>query len=565
MSSSGSLFSQLDLGKRALMAQQAGMNVAGHNIANINNEDFSRQRVQLEDQHPRKSMFGQGVNIGSVERVTDRFATQRVIAEQARLGGLSVREQTLAKLEQIFNEMETGGLRATLNEFWDAWGHLANQPESEIHRSELITKTRSLTRKLNEMGGQLRGLRTEVNGRMSLQIEQINQLAEQLAVQNTNVQRTDRGRGEASDLRDEREATLKKISKLIEINWFEDDDKLIQVTAGNGWPLVAGRRAGRLEASLKNNELGMFSLHGIDPQGISKDLTGEIREGEMAEMFRLRDETILGFVKRLDEFTTEMAYKINRLHSSGTGINSSTDSLRSSFSLKPDAQVKPLPFLRDGIFRIHLVTEDNEILETYEVELEAGRDTIRDIVDRINATVGESGLFGATLNSDGSVTLASNGVYNFIIGDDETKFSVLMGFNNFLETLRGATDITINEGLVRKSNTISTGKDLVPGDNTVALAIHDLQFKPTMQGDSITFDEFYNGMLAELGLIVQRSQTDKRNQQVIVDQFQKLRNEISSVNMDEEVADMVQFQRGFDAAAKFITTIDEMTRTIIDM
>lgn len=565
MSSSGSLFSQLDLGKRALMAQQAGMNVAGHNIANINNEDFSRQRVQLEDQHPRKSMFGQGVNIGSVERVTDRFATQRVIAEQARLGGLSVREQTLAKLEQIFNEMETGGLRATLNEFWDAWGHLANQPESEIHRSELITKTRSLTRKLNEMGGQLRGLRTEVNGRMSLQIEQINQLAEQLAVQNTNVQRTDRGRGEASDLRDEREATLKKISKLIEINWFEDDDKLIQVTAGNGWPLVAGRRAGRLEASLKNNELGMFSLHGIDPQGISKDLTGEIREGEMAEMFRLRDETILGFVKRLDEFTTEMAYKINRLHSSGTGINSSTDSLRSSFSLKPDAQVKPLPFLRDGIFRIHLVTEDNEILETYEVELEAGRDTIRDIVDRINATVGESGLFGATLNSDGSVTLASNGVYNFIIGDDETEFSVLMGFNNFLETLRGATDITINEGLVRKSNTISTGKDLVPGDNTVALAIHDLQFKPTMQGDSITFDEFYNGMLAELGLIVQRSQTDKRNQQVIVDQFQKLRNEISSVNMDEEVADMVQFQRGFDAAAKFITTIDEMTRTIIDM
>ncbi|MCH8843679.1 MAG: flagellar hook-associated protein FlgK [SAR324 cluster bacterium] len=565
MSSSGSLFSQLDLGKRALMAQQAGMNVAGHNIANINNEDFSRQRVQLEDQHPRKSMFGQGVNIGSVERVTDRFATQRVIAEQARLGGLSVREQTLAKLEQIFNEMETGGLRATLNEFWDAWGHLANQPESEIHRSELITKTRSMTRKLNEMGGQLRGLRTEVNGRMSLQIEQINQLAEQLAVQNTNVQRTDRGRGEASDLRDEREATLKKISKLIEINWFEDDDKLIQVTAGNGWPLVAGRRAGRLEASLKNNELGMFSLHGIDPQGISKDLTGEIREGEMAEMFRLRDETILGFVKRLDEFTTEMAYKINRLHSSGTGINSSTDSLRSSFSLKPDAQVKPLPFLRDGIFRIHLVTEDNEILETYEVELEAGRDTIRDIVDRINATVGESGLFGATLNSDGSVTLASNGVYNFIIGDDETEFSVLMGFNNFLETLRGATDITINEGLVRKSNTISTGKDLVPGDNSVALAIHDLQFKPTMQGDSITFDEFYNGMLAELGLIVQRSQTDKRNQQVIVDQFQKLRNEISSVNMDEEVADMVQFQRGFDAAAKFITTIDEMTRTIIDM
>ena len=188
-----------------------------------------------------------------------------------------------------------------------------------------------------------------------------------------------------------------------------------------------------------------------------------------------------------------------------------------------------------------------------------------DIVNRINAAVGDPSLFRTVLNGDGSVTLESGGPFPFVLGDDETDFAVVMGFNNFLDTLRGARDISINPRLEREPNSISAGKRLVPGDNSVALKIHALQFLPSMQDDSITFDEFYNGVLAELGLIVQRSQTEKRNQELIVHQFQKLRDEVSSVNMDEEVADMVQYQRGFDAAAKFISTIDEMTRTIIDM
>ena len=54
----GSLFTQLDMGKRSLMAQQSGMNTAGHNIANIDNKDYNRQRVGLESQHPSGSRFG---------------------------------------------------------------------------------------------------------------------------------------------------------------------------------------------------------------------------------------------------------------------------------------------------------------------------------------------------------------------------------------------------------------------------------------------------------------------------------------------------------------------------
>jgi flagellar hook-associated protein 1 FlgK len=274
---------------------------------------------------------------------------------------------------------------------------------------------------------------------------------------------------------------------------------------------------------------------------------------------------VVGFVEKVDQLASELAFKVNRLHATGTGLKATFDRMRSSFALRDDALNRPLPFLKDGQFRVKILDDEQNFLNTYEVEVFAGKDTLADVVTRINQVVGDPTIFEATLNDDGSVTLASKNPTRFVLGEDDTNFAVVMGFNSFFENLEGAKDFRVNERLLENPNHITTGRDLLPGDNSVALAIHGLQFEPNMQGDSITFDEFYNGILAEVGLRVNRNTTEKQNQRLVIDQFQKLRDEVSSVNMDEEVADMVQFQRGFDASAKFVSSVDDMTRTIINM
>ncbi|MBI3992743.1 MAG: flagellar hook-associated protein FlgK [Candidatus Lambdaproteobacteria bacterium] len=562
---SGSLFAQLDIGKRSLMAQQSGMNVAGHNIANVGNEDFSRQRVELVSQHPGKSRFGSGVEFKAVERITDRFLNERLVSEQSRGGTLESRQSGLQRLENLFNDVEGLGLRSALNEFWDSWGKLANSPESEVARADLANTSKLLADRFQGLSRDLLSLRKEFNGRIAERIEKVNQTAGNLAALNERVQLVERGSGQANDLRDQRDALLKELSRIIQVDWVEDKNHALNVSIGNGWPLVNGRHANTLEPSFNSNEAGMFSIRGVDPKGISRDLTGELRSGELPELIALRDDTAVSFSNRLDQFASELAFEVNRLHASGTGLNARFESLHSSFALKADALGKPLPFVKDGLFRFSLVDENNDKLESYEVELEAGKDTLADIVSRINETVGDPKLAAADLNRDGSVTLRAGGAYNLVLDPDDTDFSVVMGFNNFFENLQGAADFRVNERVLTDPNTISTGRGLLPGDNSVAIAIHALQFKPTMDADSITFDEFYNGLLAELGLRMDRSLGEKQNQQLIIDQFQKLRDEVSSVNMDEEVADMVQYQRGFAAAAKFIGTVDEMTKTVIDM
>ena len=564
------------------MAQQAGINVAGHNISNINNEDFSRQRVSLTTQHPYKTMFGSGVDLDAVERSADAFINRRLISEQSQAGALDVRQRALMRLENLFNETEGLGVREALNEFWGSWGKLANQPESDIFRTAVVNSSKTLSERFNHMHNELQSMREEMNGRLAERVEQINQLAAQLAEQNKLIQQVDKNTGEANDVLDQREATLKEMSKLIKLRWHIDGNTgAVTASVGNGWPLVTGRFANRLEASFRNDIQGNFTLRGIDPQGVSQNITAHIGSGEVAELVNVRDSILTRFQDKIDRLAGEMAFQVNKLHAAGTGLGEGHQELTSSFALRAEARELPMPFLKNGSFTLKLVDENREVSKTYDVPVFAGQDSLATIVERINRTIagvaeGEPmptdadgnpipQLLNATENNDGSVTLRSRMGQRFVLGQDSSDFSVVMGFNNFFENIEGAKDLRVTQRLLDRPADISTGYDLLPGDNRVALGVHELQYSPTMDGDSITFDEFYNSVITEVGMMVNRNQSELKSQQLVVEQFERMRSEISSVNMDEEVADMVQYQRGFDAAAKFMTTVDEMTRTIIQM
>ena len=140
-----------------------------------------------------------------------------------------------------------------------------------------------------------------------------------------------------------------------------------------------------------------------------------------------------------------------------------------------------------------------------------------------------------------------------------------MGLNSFFDTLKGAEDIKLSDQIYENSNNISTGKDLIPGDNRVALEITKLQNKPTMKNESMTYDEYYNGVLTRMGLKIQRNDTEEAHQESMVKQFKEIRSSISAVNMDEELTDMMQYQKAYEASARFINTVDRMMETVINM
>ena len=560
-----SLNSSLHMGQHALSINQRAMQTVGHNIANQETEGFSRQQVHSGTAAPDPTGVGGGAKAQPTSRVYDKFVQRKILQENPRSGMFKSRGEFLQKIEIIFSETEGNGLHQALNEFWNSWSQLSNQPESESARIQVRERSDVLARRFRGMHSQLDGLRNEINGRLVATINKVNELGQKVAELNRQIISYESGQRNANDMRDARNQAIEELSGLVDVNSFENPNGRVTVIIGRDWTLVEGNNRYQLEGKMKGGELGMLRIDGVSINDNRRDLTRIFREGEMSEMLRMRDDTIVGYQHNLDEIAFNLAGQVNKIHATGTGINSATDMMKSTFGLNSTALSQPLPFLKDGIFQLHLVDPHNEILETYELEIQAGLDTLPDIVQRLNQTISDPGLLQASIEADGSMLLQSASDYKFIFGEDQSSITQVLGLNSFFDTLKGAEDIQLNEHIRENTNNISTGKDLIPGDNQVALEIAKLQTRPTMRDETMTFDEYYNGVLTGMGLKIQRNKTEQAQQESMVRQFKEIRSSISSVNMDEELTDMMQYQKAYEASARFINTVDRMMETVIKM
>jgi len=560
-----SLNSSLHMGQHALSINQRAMQTVGHNIANQETEGFSRQQVHSGTAAPDPTGVGGGAKAQPTSRVYDKFVQRKILQENPRSGMFKSRGEFLQKIEIIFSETEGNGLHQALNEFWNSWSQLSNQPESESARIQVRERSDVLARRFRGMHSQLDGLRNEINGRLVATINKVNELGQKVAELNRQIISYESGQRNANDMRDARNQAIEELSELVDVNSFENPNGRVTVIIGRDWTLVEGNNRYQLEGKMKGGELGMLRIDGVSINDNRRDLTRIFREGEMSEMLRMRDDTIVGYQHNLDEIAFNLAGQVNKIHATGTGINSATDMMKSTFGLNSTALSQPLPFLKDGIFQLHLVDPHNEILETYEIEIQAGIDTLPDIVQRLNQTISDPGLLQASIEADGSMLLQSASDYKFIFGEDQSSITQVLGLNSFFDTLKGAEDIQLSEHIRENTNNISTGKDLIPGDNRVALEIAKLQTRPTMRDETMTFDEYYNGVLTGMGLKIQRNKTEQAQQESMVRQFKEIRSSISAVNMDEELTDMMQYQKAYEASARFISTVDKMMETVINM
>ena len=560
-----SLNSSLHMGQHALSINQRAMQTVGHNIANQETEGFSRQQVHSGTAAPDPTGVGGGAKAQPTSRVYDKFVQRKILQENPRSGMFKSRGEFLQKIEIIFSETEGNGLHQALNEFWNSWSQLSNQPESESARIQVRERSDVLARRFRGMHSQLDGLRNEINGRLVATINKVNELGQKVAELNRQIISYESGQRNANDMRDARNQAIEELSELVDVNSFENPNGRVTVIIGRDWTLVEGNNRYQLEGKMKGGELGMLRIDGVSINDNRRDLTRIFREGEMSEMLRMRDDTIVSYQHNLDEIAFNLAGQVNKIHATGTGINSATDMMKSTFGLNSTALSQPLPFLKDGIFQLHLVDPHNEILETYEIEIQAGIDTLPDIVQRLNQTISDPGLLQASIEADGSMLLQSASDYKFIFGEDQSSITQVLGLNSFFDTLKGAEDIQLSEHIRENTNNISTGKDLIPGDNRVALEIAKLQTRPTMRDETMTFDEYYNGVLTGMGLKIQRNKTEQAQQESMLRQFKEIRSSISSVNMDEELTDMMQYQKAYEASARFINTVDRMMETVIKM
>ena len=138
---------------------------------------------------------------------------------------------------------------------------------------------------------------------------------------------------------------------------------------------------------------------------------------------------------------------------------------------------------------------------------------------------------------------------------------------DFFSPFTGASDITVNGLIVNDTNLIAAAAHTegVPGGNSNAIAVAEIQHRLLMSGGSATIDDFFNGLVSDVGWFVSQAKVNMDHQSTVSLQLATYREEVSGVSMDEEMVNMVQFQSAYNAAAKLVSTVDEMLEALIAM
>jgi flagellar hook-associated protein 1 FlgK len=620
----GSTFSGIELGKRGLNAHSQSLHTAGHNLTNASTEGYSRQRVKLGTMDPLYApqlnrehvpgQIGQGVQVESVERVRDDLLQGRIVSQGDDLSYWKTRDHYVLMVEQVYNEPDDTSVRKLMDNFWVGWQELSAHPEEMASRASVLRNGEALIDGINERYTRLKEVSTLINDDIIVSVTEVNGMLSEIAELNLQIQKSKALGDNPNDLLDRRDLLVEQVSQYVDITVDNRDPDEFQIHTG-GRHLVQGDQVFFIDAVPNQNNEGYVDIVWRD--------TGEItgfKTGKLGSLTELRDVDVRGEIQKLDLMTQNFTDMVNDVHRQAFGLNGRTgtdffveqpfvNNLSGNFDLNGDGD-----YDSSMIFRIsgtnaldlkdQIGIEGTIILSGRDGDVQINynpNDTVEEVIKKINSSGAE--VF-ATQDHQGHLVLKatpSSSLDNpdFVIRHVEDSGQFLAGYAGILAGpgAAGAYDwqqadavltlreggvgfsvapqahpagwLTVNPALVTDPATIASsfgenGRPGEIGDGSAALSIADLRNKPVVLGPMGTFDDFFAHSIADIGLKGQIAQQSRETQELVMKDLKDFQSSISGVNMDEEMADIIRFQHGYSATARFISEVDKMLDTIIN-
>lgn len=315
----------MDIGKRSMMNSQTALQTSGHNIASKNVDGYSRQRVEIQTNVPvgqGKTRYGTGSRTAAVTRVNNPFLERQIGNERSLAGFHDGKAEGMGRVEQVYNEQQNKGLNQFMADFFSSVQEMANNPESLATRTQVRESADFLTKDFKRVHSQLRDITRDLDQQIINQLEEVNEMAKEVATLNEKIQQVELSGGHANDERDRRDLLIKQIGDRINIRWAEGKDSSVTITAGNTAVLVAGYDAKRLEASGTPEKGGkgegnvdIFYLN--NERATPVEVTEQLVGGKIGGLLEVRDKVISELMGDLDKMAYSFAATMNDVHRQG--------------------------------------------------------------------------------------------------------------------------------------------------------------------------------------------------------------------------------------------------------
>lgn len=559
MSSLGSIY----LGVSGLNVSQNALNTTAHNLANVDTKGYVRQQVVLKDfryirlgeNHISPMQKGLGVDFLEVKQVRDFFLDKAYRQEVGRQAFYEAQYEAIVEMEGLFGEMEGVSFQETLNDLWVSMQELAKEPDSIVTRASFVQSAVTFIERAETIAYQMKDYQINLNIQVKDIVNRINSIGDEIKNLNYKIRHYEsNGLENANDLRDQRNVLLDELGKLVNITYREDAQGVVTVNV-EGTAFVTEDMVFHMDTKKLTD--GSDMLTPVWPAH---------KDAPVFNFDRLPSLETNTDIGRLKGLILARGYKqANYLdipvRTSPEGedpvadaeynqkVNEYNIKIASSVIMNLQAQFDQL---------VHgIVTTINDILCPNTVD---GMGNV--VLDKDNAPICTDGT------TRGIELFKRKAVDRYTIVGDDYIFNGEDPSN--LHSLYTVGEIEINPLILQDYANLNLSSSAGTGDydkDAIEKLINKWQ-EPfaTLTPNTLTyfnFTDYYNAFISGIANRGEQLYSNSTNQATMVNSIDNKRMEITAVSSDEELANLIKFQHSYNAAARYITVVDQMLEHII--
>ncbi|CAK0776343.1 flagellar hook-associated protein 1 FlgK [Gammaproteobacteria bacterium] len=313
------------IGITGLRASQIGLNTAGHNIANVNTDSYSRQRAEFGTPIPEfsgGSWLGTGVKTLEVKRIYDEHLTRQLRNTQAATSEIDTYYTQASRIDNLLAD-PTVGLDSAMQHFFNALHGVGDDPSSIPARQLLINESTNLVDRFGYLQTQFTDAQTRINQGLEDDVNEVNALAKNIAGLNTQIvaAQGQSASQNSGDLLDQRDQLLKKLSTYINVSVLSQADGSINVYMGQGQSLVLGYRSHTLAVTAAADDPTQKEITYYDNNMTGQTIpSSQLTGGEIGGYLRTQDEVVVPAQNALGRVAQGLVADINAQHQLGLDL-----------------------------------------------------------------------------------------------------------------------------------------------------------------------------------------------------------------------------------------------------
>ena len=309
----------LNVGTRALLANQLALQTIGNNIANVNTPGYSRQSVLLQavqGQATGAGYYGNGVEVATVLRNYDQFLTRQATLSDSIAAADAKRLERLKQLEDLF-QGGPSGLGAAMGDMLDAFSDVANAPADQSARAVALSRVDETAARFRSTAQRMRSIGEAARSELGVAVGNVNSLAGRIAKANAQIALLHGSDHDPNDLLDQRDQMIRELNTLVQTSSIPADDGSIGIFVGNQ-PLVLGKTASPLVLSQDEfNDPGKAILT-VQRPGLTAPLDETaLAGGSISGLLRFMNKDLVDATNLVGRMALALGTKMNEQHQLG--------------------------------------------------------------------------------------------------------------------------------------------------------------------------------------------------------------------------------------------------------